>query len=153
MANTYSQIYMQFVFAVKHRESVIHKSWKDELYKYITGIVQNHGHKMIAINGMPDHIHILVGKKPGQSEAELLREIKGSSSKWINERRFLPGRFEWQEGYGAFTYSRSKIHNVANYIENQEAHHKTITFRTEYITLLKEFEVEYNEKYIFLEVA
>jgi putative transposase len=152
MANTYSQMYNQFVFAVKHRQGLIHPSWKDELYKYITGIVQNHGHKLLCINGMPDHVHIFVGMKPSQSVSDLLKEIKSSSSKWINERRLVLGRFEWQEGYGAFSYSRSQIHHVANYIQNQEIHHKSVSFRSEYISLLKEFEIEYNDKYIFQKI-
>src|ERR1043165_9064758 len=115
MGDTYSQIHLQFVFAVKYRNAVIHFSWKDELYKYISGIVQNNGHKMLCINGMPDHIHILVGMRTNQSVADLLREIKTNSSKWINERGFIKGRFEWQAGYGAFAYSRSHVGNVIKY--------------------------------------
>src|SRR5687767_3776890 len=150
---TYSQIHLQFVFAVKYRSASIHPSWKVELYKYITGIIQNNGHKMLCINGMPDHIHILVGMRTNQAISELLREIKSNSSKWINERRLVVGKFEWQEGYGAFSYGKSQIKYVINYIQNQELHHKTIPFKAEYTSFLKEHEIEFDEKYIFKELA
>jgi putative transposase len=150
---TYSQIHLQFVFAVKYRNASIHPSWKDELYKYITAIIQNYGHKMLCINGMPDHIHILVGMRTDQAVSDLLREIKSSSSKWINERRLVPGRFQWQEGYGAFAYGKSQIKYVIDYIQNQEIHHKTVPFRMEYKSFLKEHEIEFNEKYIFEELV
>ena len=150
---TYSQIHLQFVFAVKYRNASIHPSWKIELYKYITAIVQNHGHKMICINGMPDHIHILVGMRTTQTVSDLLREIKSYSSKWINERRLVVGRFEWQEGYGAFSYGKSQIRNVINYIKDQEQHHKTIPLRMEYESFLKEEGINYDEKYIFKEMV
>lgn len=149
MANTYTQIHLHTIFAVKYRESIIRDSWKDELYRYITGIVQSNKHKMIAINGMPDHIHLLVGIRPTQSISELLQDIKGNSSKWINEKKFLKSRFEWQEGYGAFSYGKSQLKNVITYIENQEEHHKKKTFREEYLDFLKVFEVDFDEKYIF----
>jgi putative transposase len=152
MANTYTQIHLHLIFAVKYRESVILDSWKDELYKYITGIVQNNKHKLIVINGMLDHIHLLIGFRPIQSLSDLLQDIKGNSSKWINEKRFIRGKFEWQEGYAAFSYGKSQIKNVINYIENQEEHHKKKTFREEYIDFLNIFEVEYDEKYIFKEL-
>jgi putative transposase len=151
MANTYTQIHLQFVFAVKYRAAVIDKSWKDELYKYITGIVQNNKHKMLCINGVADHIHIFIGMKPTQSVSDLLQDIKGSSSKWINEKGFIKGKFEWQEGYGAFSYSMSHIQNVIRYIENQEEHHRKKSFLEEYIAFLDEFEIEYNERFIFHE--
>jgi putative transposase len=151
MANTYTQIHLQFVFAVKYRAAVIDKSWKDELYKYITGIVQNNKHKMLCINGVADHIHIFIGMKPTQSISDLLQDIKGSSSKWINEKGFIKGKFEWQEGYGAFSYSMSHIQNVIRYIENQEEHHRKKSFLEEYIDFLEEFEIEYNERFIFHE--
>src|SRR5690349_20363138 len=128
MPNTYTQIHLQFVFAVKHRNNLIHSSWEDELYKYITGIIQKNNHKLLAINGMSDHIHILVGMRPTQSVSDLLQDIKGSSCKWINEKRFTTSRFEWQEGYGAFSYSPSHLKNVINYISNQKTHHKTNGF-------------------------
>ncbi|MDF2451421.1 MAG: transposase [Bacteroidota bacterium] len=152
MANTYTQLYTQFVFAVKHRDSVIHSSWKAELYKYITGIVQNNKHKMIAINGMPDHIHILVGLHPTQSISNLLQDIKGNSSKWINDKKFVKGKFEWQEGYGAFSYGKSQVKDVISYIENQETHHTKISFRSEYIEFLEKFGIDYNEQFVFKEL-
>ena len=149
MPNTYTQIHIHFIFAVKHRYGIINTQWKDELYKYITGIIQNNTHKLICINGMPDHVHVLAGVRPTQSVSDLMQDIKGSSSKRINEKRLVAGKFEWQEGYGAFSYGKSQIKDVINYIENQEKHHKIKTFRDEYIDFLKLFEVEYDEKYIF----
>lgn len=152
MANTYTQIHIQFVFAVKNRQSLIHKEWKEQLNKYITGIVSNQGHKLLAINGMSDHIHLFIGMRPTQSMSDLIQDIKGDSSKWINQNGFVKGKFEWQSGYGAFSYSRSHISNVIKYIENQEEHHKKLTFREEYIKMLKAFEIEFDEKYIFQEI-
>lgn len=152
MSNTYTQIHIHFVFAVKFRESNIHPSWKDELYKYITGIIQNNNHKLICINGMPDHVLILIGMRPTQSISDLLQDIKGSSSKWINEKKFLKKKFEWQEGYGAFSYSKSQVENVIAYILNQEQHHMKMTFRDEYIEFLTKFEIDFDEKYIFKEL-
>ncbi|MBK9794374.1 MAG: IS200/IS605 family transposase [Sphingobacteriales bacterium] len=152
MANTYTQIHIQFVFAVKFRDAVIHSSWKDELYRYMTGIVQNNKHKLIAINGMPDHIHILIGMRPTQSISDLMQDIKGSSSKWINQKGFIKVKFEWQEGYGAFSYGKSQVKDVIAYIENQEQHHSKKTFRDEYMDFLKKFDVEYDEQYIFKEM-
>ncbi len=152
MANTYTQIYIQFVFAVQDRASLIQSEWRDELYKYITGIVQNNKHKLIAINGMPNHIHVFVGYKPHQLIPELLQDIKGSSSRWINEKRFTKGKFSWQEGYGAFSYSHSHIDTVVKYILKQEQHHKTKTFREEYIELLSKFNIEFDEKYILKDI-
>lgn len=149
MANTYTQIHLQFVFAVKHRKGLIHSSFKDELYQYITGIIQNYNHKLLAINGMPDHIHILIGMRPTQSISDLLQDVKGSSSKWINEKNFLKVKFEWQEGYGAFSYSKSSVNTVINYIKNQEEHHKNKTFQEEYLKLLDTFQIEFDERYIF----
>src|SRR6187431_2256913 len=122
MANTYTQVHIQFVFAVKYRYGVIDLSWQEELYKYITGIVQNNNHKLIVINGMPDHIHILIGLRPNQSISELMQIIKTNSSKWINEKGFVKGRFEWQEGYGAFSYGKSQVNDVIEYINNQQMH-------------------------------
>lgn len=149
MANTYTQIHLQFVFAVKYRDGLIHSSFKDELYQYITGIIKNHNHKFLAINGMPDHVHILVGMRPTQSVSDLMQDIKGSSSKWINEKRFLKVKFEWQEGYGAFSYAKSQVNTVVNYIKNQEQHHAVRSFNQEYLEFLAEFEVTYDERYIF----
>ena len=152
MANTYTQIHIQFVYAVKFRESIIGKDWKVELYKYTTGIIQKNNHKMIAINGMSDHIHILIGMRPTQSISDLIQDVKGCSSKWINKKGVLKGKFEWQEGYGAFSYGKSQVNDVVNYINNQESHHKKITFLEEYKTFLEKFEVEYDEKFIFKEL-
>jgi len=149
MPNTFSQIHIHVVFSVQNRLSLISKQWEQRLYKYISGIIQNQGHKLIAINGMPDHIHILFGMRPNQSISELLRTIKSDSSRWINENKFVAGKFSWQEGYGAFSYARSEISNVAKYIENQELHHTQKTFTEEYIAMLEEFEIEFDSKYIF----
>ena len=149
MAGTFSQIYIQVVFAVKGRENLIASSWKDELHKYISGIITGKEQKSIIVNGMPDHIHAFVGLKPSMKISDLARDIKNNSSNFINDRKFVRGKFSWQEGYGAFSYSQSHIQNVYNYILNQEEHHKKRTFREEYIDLLMKFEVEYNEKYLF----
>ena len=151
MANTYTQIHIQAVFAVQNRECIIHNSWKEELYKYISGIVQSNNHKLLSINGMPDHIHILFGLRPSQSIADLMQDVKGSSSKWINDKKLVQGKFSWQEGYGAFSYSKSDLKNVIEYIKNQENHHKKNKFINEYRTLLKEFEIEFDERYILKE--
>jgi len=152
MANTYTQIHLQFVFSVKYRRASILPSFKDELYKYITGIIQHYDHKVLAINGVEDHIHIFIGMRPTQSVSDLLQDIKTSSSKWINEKKFLHTKFEWQSGYGAFSYSKSHVENVVNYIAKQEEHHKKETFREEYLKFLKAFEIDYNENYIFKEL-
>ena len=149
MANTYTQIHLQLVFAVQYRVSLIHETWKDELYKYMTGIVQQHKHKMIIVNGMPDHIHMLIGMRPTQSLSELMQDVKGSSSAWINERKLTKSRFQWQEGYGAFSYSKRILPGIINYIKNQEEHHRQKTFIEEYKELLQEFEIVYDEKYVF----
>jgi REP element-mobilizing transposase RayT len=152
MANTYTQIHIQVVFAVQNRRCIIAKSWKDELYQYITGIVKNNGHKLLAINGMPDHIHILFGLRPSQSLSDLMQDIKGSSSKWINENGFIRGKFSWQQGYGAFSYNKSAVPKVIHYIKNQEHHHRKKTFVGEYLELLKEFKIEYDNCYVFKSV-
>ena len=153
MPNTYTQIHIHAVFAVQNRISLISKTWEQRLYQYITGIIQNHGHKLLVINGMPDHIHILFGMRPTQSLSDLMRDVKGDSSLWINENKFVAGKFSWQEGYGAFSYSKSQIPAVATYIENQELHHKKKTFIEEYLKILQDFEIEYNENYIFKPIA
>lgn len=151
MANTYSQIYVHIVFAVKGRRNNISKNWKDELYKYITGIVTNKNQKLMIINGMPNHIHILLGIKPNCNLSDLVRDIKANSSKWINEKRFVNGKFEWQTGFGAFSISQSQIKKVATYIENQEAHHAKKSFKDEYIEFLKAYDVDYKDEYLFSE--
>ena len=152
MANTYSQIYIQVIFAVKGRQSLIKKSWKEELYKYITGIVKNNKQKLIAINGVENHVHLFIGLKPNISLSDLIRDVKANSSKFINDRKLIKGKFNWQEGFGAFSYSHSHIDKVYKYIMNQEEHHKKKTFSEEYIDLLKKFQIEYDEKYIFEDV-
>lgn len=152
MANTFTQIYIHFVFAVQNRISLIQPEWKDELYKYITGIIQKNGHKLIAINGTSNHVHIFTGYKLYQLIPELMQDVNGSSSKWINEKKFVLGKFSWQEGYGAFSYSHSQIDQVVKYINNQEKHHKKLTFREEYILLLKKFNIQFDEKYILKDV-
>jgi REP element-mobilizing transposase RayT len=149
MANTFTQIYIQTVFTVQNRISLIKPKWQIELYKYITGIVQNYGHKLIAINGMPDHLHVFIGMKPNQSLSDLMQDIKGDSSKWIHEKGFVKGRFEWQAGFGAFSYSISQIDKVVKYINNQTNHHKTKTFIEEYLDFLKKFKIPFDERYIF----
>lgn len=153
MPNTYTQIHIHAIFAVKNRHALISKTWEQRLYQYITGIVQNHGHKLLAINGMPDHIHLLFGFRPTQSLSDLMRDVKGDSSLWINENKFLDRKFSWQEGYGAFSYSKSQIHAVATYIENQEQHHRKKSFIEEYVKILQEFEIEYDVRFIFKPIA
>lgn len=152
MANTYTQLHIQAIFAVQHRDCVIQKSWKEELHKYLTGIVENYDHKMLQINSMPDHVHLFFGLRPKQSLADLMKHVKGDSSKWINEKGFLKTKFSWQSGYGAFSYSKSQVPNVIKYIINQEAHHHKKTFIEEYKDFLKAFEIEYDERYIFKSV-
>ncbi len=149
MPGTYSKIYIQMVFAVYGRTNLIGKTWKDELYKYISGIITNKGQKSIIINGMPDHIHIFVGLKPSMAISNLVRDIKNNSSNFINEKRFVKGKFSWQEGYGAFSYGHSQINNVYNYILNQEKHHYKKTFKEEYLEFLQKFQIEFNENYLF----
>ena len=152
MANTFTQIYLHLVFAVQNRMSLIQHEWKDELYKYITGIVQNNGHKLIAINGVANHIHIAVGYKPHQLIPDLLQDIKGDSSKWINNKKLVKGKFNWQEGYGAFSFSNSHIDRVVKYINNQEEHHKQESFRDEYRLFLKKYDILFDEKYILEDI-
>lgn len=152
MPNTYTQIHLHFVFAVQNRLSLIQQEWKDRLYQYITGIVQQNSHKMIIINGMPDHLHIVTGMRPTQSVSDLLQDIKGASSKWINDNKLVKGKFQWQEGYGAFSYNKSALPKLIEYVKNQEAHHRKKTFLEEYKEFLDAFEVDYNERYIFHEI-
>lgn len=149
MPNTYSQIYIQIVFAVQNRNALIDGIWEEQLYKYIAGIVQNKEQKMIAVNGMPDHIHIFIGMKPTCCISDLVREIKKSSSTFIKDNQLSAKPFNWQEGFGAFSYSHSNVDAVYNYVMNQKEHHKKQTFKEEYIAFLKKFEVEHNEKYLF----
>jgi putative transposase len=149
MAGTYTQIYIQAVFAVKGRENLISNSWKNELYKYVAGIIKGKGQKPIIINGMPDHTHVFMGLQPSVALSDVVRDIKNNSTNFINENRFVNGKFSWQAGYGAFSYSRSQIDRVHDYILNQEKHHTRKTFKDEYLTMLKKFEIQYDEKYLF----
>ena len=149
MANTYTQIYVHVVFAVEGRQNLIQPEHNDELQKYITGIVSAQKHKLIAINNMPDHLHLLVGLRPDAALSELVRDIKANSSRFISEKLWMSGRFSWQEGFGAFSYSHSQLGTVIRYIQNQETHHAKTTFRDEYKTLLDRFEVPHDERYIF----
>ena len=149
MANTYTQCYFHLVFAVKNREALIKKDWKDELEKYITGIVQTHRHKMLAIGSMPDHIHIFIGYNVNQLIPDLVEQIKTSSNAWIKEKKLSKFKFEWQKGYGAFTCSRSHIDRVIKYVNSQEEHHKKKIFKQEYMQMLTENDVEYHNQYLF----
>jgi putative transposase len=149
MAGTFSQVYVQVVFAVRGRRAAIDKAWKGELYRYIAGIIKEKGQKSIIVNGMPDHVHLFIGQKPSIALSDLVRDVKNNSSKFINERNWLNDKFSWQEGFGAFSYSQSQIKSVYDYILNQEEHHKQKTFKDEYIELLKRFVIEYDEKYLF----
>jgi putative transposase len=149
MANTYTQIHIQAVFSVQNRDCIINKYWKNELNQYLTGIIQNQGHKVLAINGMPDHIHVFFGMRPSQSLSELMQDIKGDSSKWINQMGFVKGRFSWQEGFGGFSYSKSQVDIVIDYIRDQEIHHHRKTFMEEYIEFLTEFQVPFDQRYVF----
>jgi putative transposase len=151
MANTYTQLHIQFIFAVKYRAALIQKSWNNELEKYMTGIFQANHHKMLQIKTMPDHIHIFIGMRPAQSISSLLQNVKTESSKWINHNGFCNTNFAWQEGFGAFSYSKSHVPAVIRYIQNQEIHHKKQTFLNEYRRYLKDFEIDYDEQFIFTE--
>jgi putative transposase len=149
MANTYTQIHIQMVFVVKYRDAMIGAEWEDELYKYITGIIQNYNHKVLIINGMPDHIHVFIGMRPSQALSDLMEEIKSSATDWINKKKFSKHTFAWQAGYAAFSYTKSHEKRVIEYIKNQKEHHKKMTFRDEYLKFLKWAEIEFDEKYIF----
>jgi putative transposase len=149
MANTYTQIYIQIVFAVQGRQSLIRPQHNDEIQKYITAIITGRGQKLIAINNMPDHFHILVGQRPNIALSDLVRDIKAGSSGFINERRWVLGRFSWQEGFGAFSYAHSQLDTVIRYIQNQQEHHRGTTFQEEYLEFLKRFKVEHDQRYTF----
>lgn len=150
MPNTYTQITIHAVFAVKGRANIITKEWRDELHSYLTGIIRSEKNvKSLAVGGWKDHVHILYGLPPTLAVSDLLQKVKQNSSKWINEKKFTLGKFQWQEGFGAFSHSRSQRNSVINYIMNQEEHHKNKTFREEYLDILKKFDVDYDEKYVF----
>jgi REP element-mobilizing transposase RayT len=152
MPNTYTQIFYHLVFVVKRRQSLIDPSWKNDLYKYISGIIAHQNQKLYILNGMPDHLHILVSCKPNVMLSDLVKEIKEHSSKYINEQKFTAEKFSWQEGYGAFSVSYRNVEQIVNYIKNQEEHHKVQSFREEYIDFLKEQNIDFEEKYLFEEV-
>lgn len=149
MPANYSQIYIQVIFAVQNRASLILPTWEEELYKYITGIVTHKEQKMLAINGMPDHIHFLIGMKPSCCLSDLVREVKKSSNQFINEKRLVKSNFNWQSGFGSFSYSHSALDKVILYINHQKEHHRKLTFREEYIGFLKKFQVDYKDEYLF----
>lgn len=149
MANTYTKIHVHIVFTVQNRECLIGTSWCDDLYRYIIGICSNYKHKVLAINGMPDHVHILIGMRPNQSLSELMQNVKAYSTKWINENGYVRGRFSWQEGFGAFSICASEVKTVVEYIMNQYEHHQKKTFSNEYRELLNSFKVDYDERYLF----
>ncbi|MFI5144230.1 MAG: IS200/IS605 family transposase [Ignavibacteria bacterium] len=149
MANTYTQIYIHFIFSVKNRQFLLKDNFREELHKYITGIVLNRKCKLLCINSVQDHMHILIAMHPEYSVSVLMKEVKSISSKFINEHKFVRGKFQWQEGFGAFSYSNSQVNSVINYIKNQEMHHKKKTFREEYLEFLEKFGVKYELKYAF----
>ena len=149
MANTYTQIYIQIVFAVKGRQNLILKEKREELQKFITGIVHNRGQKLFAVYAMPDHVHMLVSMSPTITISDLVRDIKAGSSKFINDQKWMTEKFNWQEGYGAFSYSKSSVDVVVKYILNQEEHHKNKSFKNEFLEFLEKFDIEYNPKYLF----
>jgi REP element-mobilizing transposase RayT len=152
MANTYSQVYLHFVFAVKYREAVIDKKWRSELFAVMGNLINEAGCKTLIVNGVEDHVHCFASLKPVMSMSELMKSVKAKSSKYINDHQLTKKRFEWQVGFGVFSYSQSQINNVFNYIANQESHHKKENFRLEYVKFLEEFQITYDEKYIFEEL-
>lgn len=152
MANTYTQLHIQLVFAVQYRIGLLQPQWKEELQKYMSKLFQEHNHKLLQINSMPDHIHILIGLRPHESLSALVQHVKAESTKWIKAKQLAPS-FAWQDGFGAFSYSKSHVPDVILYIQNQEVHHKKESFLNEYLRLLKAFEINYNEQYIFKEPA
>lgn len=149
MANTYSKIYLHFVFAVQNRISLINPKWESDLYKYMSGIISNNGHKTYCINGMPDHVHVLVSMNATQSPSDLMHEVKRSSSIWINDNKLVIGKFSWQQGFGVFSYSSTQIPVIAKYIEEQKEHHHKRTFIEEYTSFLKLYNIEFDERYIY----
>jgi len=149
VANTYTQIYLQIVFAVESRQNVIDPQHNDELQKYITGIITAQRQKLIAINNTPDHVHILIGQRPDSELSDLMGDIKSGSTNFINRKRWVRGRFSWQEGFGAFSYSHSQLTSVIRYIQNQQEHHQKRSFHDEYVSLLDKFDVPYDKRYIF----
>ena len=152
MANTYTQIHIQTVFAVKYRSSLLKKEWRADLFRYMTEVLQSNGHKMLAIGGVEDHVHMFFGFRPTETLSDLVRDVKRSSTLWINNNHLLLRRFSWQEGFGAFSYSRNQIRIICNYINSQEEHHRKTTFMEEYIKTLEDFGVDYDKRYVFKDV-
>lgn len=151
MPNTYTQLFIQLVFAVKYRAALIEKEWKDRLHKYITAIIQANNHKMLQINTMPDHLHCFIGLNPDQSISSLVQKVKTQSSLFVNEKKLCRSKFAWQQGFGAFSYSKSHVQSVIRYIQNQDINHKSKSFLEEYQAMLKAFNIDYDERYIFKE--
>ena len=149
MSETFSQIYIQTVFAVKGRQNFLQKPWRDEVFKYMSGIIKGKNQKPIIVNGVSNHVHLFIGLKPSMALSDLVRDVKNNSTNFINEQKFVKGKFSWQAGFGAFSYSHSQIDQVYQYILNQEEHHRKKTFKEEYLEFLHKFEIEYNEKYLF----
>lgn len=152
MANTYTQIYLHMVFAVASREALIAPEWKNDLYRYMTGAFQKRGHKIIAIGGMPDHVHVFIGYKITDPVPDMVQSIKIQSSRWVNDHKLTRCKFAWQSGYGAFSYSRDRIPSISNYISNQESHHKNVTFINEYQRILRQCGIDYNPQFLFNEI-
>ena len=149
MAGTFTQIYIQAIFAVNGRSNLLQKPWSDEVFKYMAGIIKNKGQKPIIVNGVANHVHMFVGLQPAMAISDLVRDVKNNTTNFINDRKLIGGKFSWQDGYGAFSYAHSQIETVYNYILRQEEHHKQKTFKEEYSDFLKKFNVEFNEKYLF----
>jgi len=149
MAGTFSQIYIQAVFAVEGRANLLQKPWREEVFKYMAGIIKGKSQKPIIVNGVANHVHLFIGLKPSMALSDLVRDIKNNTSNFINEKKFVHGKFSWQEGFGSFSYAHSQIEQVYQYILNQEEHHRKKTFKEEYLEFLKKFEIEYDEKYLF----
>ena len=152
MCHTYTQIHIHVVFAVRNKDALITSDWRDRLYNYMVAIINDQGHKTLAIGGTANHVHILFGFRPTQSLSSLMLRLKRETSEWINKERLTKCRFQWQVGYGAFSYSKSHLPQVIRYIHNQEKHHEKKSFREEYLDILKKNEVEYDERYVFNDV-
>ena len=152
MANTYTQLYIHFIFAVQNRLCLINKNWQADLFKYISGIINQHGHKLYSINGMSDHLHTLISMSPKQAPSDLKYHVKRCSSLWINQNKLSLGHFSWQAGFGGFSLSKSQLGDKIKYIENQMEHHKIVTFKEEYLQFLKEYDVTYDERYVFEQI-
>jgi len=153
MANTYTQIHLHVVFAVQNRVSLISGQWNDRLYQYISAILSNKGHKPLVINGMPDHVHLVFGMRPVEALADLMRDVKGDSSAWINSSKLVMGKFRWQDGYGAFTCSKSQLPSLIRHVHNQQLHHQKRSFAEEYKALLNKAEIDYDPRYLFQEIV